>query len=81
MANSVKPGQIWKVIESRFLDKQLQQGAEDYYIVIKALTTRYDQPWVDFWYLDYCDVNDTDADDSTSVEWLKLNAELESDVK
>ena len=75
----VKPGQIWKVCESKFMGKNFN-NPEDYFIVITKLTTRYDKPWVDFFYLDSEDLDST-PDDSTSVEWLKLNAELESDIK
>jgi len=76
----VKEGQVWKVIEKKFCDNILTPNPEDYYIVIKKITTRYHEPWIDFFYLDGED-QDCEADDSISISWLMKNAELESDVK
>ena len=72
----IKPGQIWKIVESRFI----KENPEDYYIVIKKLYNKNDKFWTDFFYLDAPD-GVYDVEDCTSVDWLIDNAELESDVK
>jgi hypothetical protein len=77
--NQVKVGQIWKVVESRFLPGDMNNLGE-YFIVIKDLIQIGKEEYTKFFYLDDCGEDFEDDEDIVRRRWITEHCDLVSDA-